>query len=344
MIKFPGSFLLSILIVAVLGCKRDKPEETDTPSITTGQGGVYVTNEGNFQFGNSSVSYYDPNSGNVTKDLFSSVNNRPLGDVCQSIYKFNGKFFLVVNNSGKIEVVNATNFSSSSTISGFTSPRYFLPVSNNKAYVTDYASGKIWIVDLASNSISGSIICPGWTEEMHLSYGKVWVTNQKRDKVYIVDAQTDFLIDSVAVGFAGNSIREDKFGKLWVLCSGNSSTGLVASLHKIDPFLRIVEKTFSFAGNDSPFRLNMNTGNDTLYYLNRGVFKMSINEINLPSNAFIAQGNKNFYSLGVAPSGEIYVGDAIDYVQRGKIYRYSSTGIEITSFLADIIPGNFYFD
>jgi hypothetical protein len=39
----------------------------------------------------------------------------------------------------------------------------------------------------------------------------------------------------------------------------------------------------------------------------------------------------------------IYVSDAIDYVQKGKVYIYKPDGILSNSFSAGIIPGEFYF-
>ena len=59
--------------------------------------------------------------------MFFQTNGTPLGDVVQSITQFNNNAYVVVNNSNKIEVIDITNFSSIATITGFTSPRYFLP-------------------------------------------------------------------------------------------------------------------------------------------------------------------------------------------------------------------------
>jgi len=60
--------------------------------------------------------------------------------------------------------------------------------------------------------------------------------------------------------------------------------------------------------------------------------------------ALISQGSRNLYGLGVDPTtGNIYVSDAIDYVQKGKVYRYHPDGSLIDSFTAGVIPGGFYF-
>jgi hypothetical protein len=38
---------------------------------------------------------------------------------------------------------------------------------------------------------------------------------------------------------------------------------------------------------------------------------------------------------------EVYIADAVDYTQQGKIYRYSASGELIDEFYVGIIPGAF---
>lgn len=346
MIKIHSSYLITTLLVLLLSsCRKDKPPKETEQSIQIIQnGGVYITNEGNFQYGNATVSYYDIASETAIEDLFQPANHTALGDVCQSMYLFNNKAYIVLNNSEKIEVVNPTTFISIGTISGFTSPRYFLPVSNDKAYVTDIYSGKISIVNLNSQSISGAIPCQGATEELVLAYGKAFVTNTKRNYVYVIDTDGDIMTDSVLVSYGSNSIVEDKNGKLWVLCEGKS--GIPAGLHRFNPINGEVEQSFQFSNpSDRPWRLQINGSNDTLYFLNKGVFQMAITADNLPESPLIATDGRMLYALGVDPqSGTIYLSDAIDYVQRGRIYRYLPNGSLIGSFLAGTIPNGFYFN
>lgn len=342
-----SKYLLFVLLVFFVSCRKDKPEENAKPMAVVGSsGGVYITNEGNFQFGNARVSYYDIASTTITEDLYQTANKISLGDVCQSICFFNSKAYIVVNNSGKVEVVNPKTFVSSATIIGLSSPRYFLPVSNNKAYVSDLYANAISVVDLSNNSKTGSISCPGWTEEMVLSYGKAFVTNEYKDKVYIINTLNDILEDSIQVGYGSNSIKADKNGKIWVLCGGSITKGIKASLYKINPITKLVEQNFQFPnGTENPWRLHINGGNDTLYFLNGGVFRMPVIATTLPATAFVPQGRHAFYGIGIEPhSGILYISDAVDYVQRGVIYRYRNDGTLINSFLAGIVPGDFYFN
>lgn len=339
--------LIFIYILAFCSCRKDKPDDTIDKHISlSNSGGVFITNEGNFQFGNAKVGYYDIATATATEDLYQPANNVSLGDVCQSMCLFNGKVYIVVNNSGKVIVVNPLTFVAKATIKGFTSPRYFLPVSNSKAYVTDLYSNSIAIVDLTTNTITGNIHCAGWTEELALAYGKAFVTNQYRDKIYVINTLNDILEDSIQVSYGSNSIREDKNGKLWVMCGGSKTNNVYAGLYRINPITKQVEQSFQFPNlTDNPCRLDINSTNDTLYFLNKGVYQMSISSGNLPANALITQGTRNFYGIGIEPnSGIVYVADAIDYVQRGKIYRYKPDGTLINSFLSGIIPGDFYFN
>ena len=117
-------------------------------------------------------------------------------------------------------MVDINSFSSIATITGFTSPRYILPISTNKAYVTDLYSNSIQIVDLISNSISGSIALSGWTEELLLHNDTVYVCDVSNDNLLIINPNNNTLIDSVKLGVQPNSIVKDQNNKLWIMCDG----------------------------------------------------------------------------------------------------------------------------
>ena len=329
-------------VLFCVSCLKDKPP-VDNATVNVSSAGVYITNEGNFLFGNASVSFYNIAENTVQEDLFKPTNNKSLGDVAQSMCIYNDKIYIVVNNSGKIEVVDAKTFASQATISGFLSPRYFVPVNSAKAYVSDFKANAISIINLSANTVSGSISCSGWTEEMILSNGKVFVTSKNRDKVYVINTSNDVITDSIVVTYGSNSIKEDKNGKLWVLCNGDENLKILAALHRINPITLQLEQSFFFSSG-SPWRLKINGSKDTLYFLNNGVFKMATGAVVLPDQSFIPSGNRNFYGLGIDPvSGVVYVADAMDYVQKSIIYRYQPNGVLINSFKSGVISGDFYF-
>ena len=86
--------LLLALAAMLFSCKPDNPVNPN--GVTIGSG-VFVLNEGNFQFSNGSLSFYDPKADTVANNLFYKVNNAPLGDVAESMAMMDGKLYIVVN-------------------------------------------------------------------------------------------------------------------------------------------------------------------------------------------------------------------------------------------------------
>ncbi len=339
------NLVIFIVFITVSACVKDKPNTTVAPSIQlTTNKKVYVVNEGNFMNSNSSVSLYDPGSSQVIEDFYKTQNNFNLGDVAQSVTKANSDFYVVVNNSGKI-VVCDNNFKFKATISGLTSPRFLLPISNSKAYVSDLYANVINVINLNSNSISGTIPCNGWTEKMILIYNKAFITNMKTNYVYIVNTLNDTKADSINVGPSTGNILIDKNDKVWVLSAGTATSGINASLKKINAITNLVETTISFAVGDAPSALCMNKTKDTLYFLNNGIYQMPISAVTLPPAALINKGNKNFYGLGINPNDyTIYAADALDYIQKSNVYIFDISGNQKSFFKAGINSNGFYFE
>jgi hypothetical protein len=341
-----GSVLLFTfgLLFLLVSCKKDTPPDDNNPDIIK-EHGVFIVNEGNYMWSNASVSFYNFVNGQYFEDVFDEVNNRPLGDVAQSITVSNGKAYIVVNNSNKIEIVDLKYFTSVGVITGLTSPRYFLPVTVTKAYVSDLYSNSISIVDLSSNAKTGSIPCKGSTEEMLVVGNEVYVTNTRTDKIYIVNSSSDAVADSIQVGFASNSMAVDKNGKLWVFCAGDAANSIHASIYRVNTATRMVEQSFTLPdGLDIWDKMRMNAAKDTLYYMDKGIFQMPIDASALPSTALIGQRSSMFHGLAVNPiDNSIFVADAVDYIQKGKVRYYSSTGVLKGTINTGIIPVDFYF-
>jgi DNA-binding beta-propeller fold protein YncE len=325
-------------------CVKDKPELTPSVSVNPDNSAkVYIINEGNFGSGNSSLSRYQPDSLKVLEDIYKTQNNQSLGDVAQSMKRIKDKYYIVVNNSGKI-VICDLNFNKTGLITNLTSPRFIVQVNDTKAYVSDYKANALHIIDLSSGTKTGSVVCKGWTEEMLLVNNKVYVCNLSKKYLYVIDATKDQISDSILVGSNANGIVLDKDGKIWVLSSGDATFG-PGRLSRINPVNNTLEAVLPFAAGQSPFRLCINGKKDSLYFLDNNVYRLSVYSAGLPKEAFVIAGTKNFYGLGIDPvNSDCYLSDALDYVQRSQISVYKLNGELKTQFKAGINSNGFYFE
>lgn len=321
------------------------------PSLTVDGNGVYILNEGNFQYGNASLSYYDPATKTVENEVFYRANGMKLGDVAQSMTIHNNAGWIVVNNSHVVFKIDLKTFREIGRIEGFTSPRYIHFVNDSKAYVTQIWDNRIAIVNPERYEITGYIEVPGMkqstasTEQMLQVGDYVYcVCWSHQRQVIKIDTGSDAVVESIEVGAQPQSMAVDCNGYLWVLTDGGykgSPSGYEQpKLNKIDLSLFEVVKTFEFPITDSPSELTVSSDGKCLYWLNKDVWKMSVTDEKLPSTPFIRNIGTIFYGLSLDSFRyEIYVADAIDYQQQGMVYRYSSQGDMIDSFYVGIIPG-----
>jgi len=96
------SFLLVFVVMAFLdSCSKDPIRQVTGPEIPppddtiTFDKGFFIVNEGNYTWGNASVTFIDEASGVIEQDLYQRINNKPLGDVAQSMEIINGKGYIV---------------------------------------------------------------------------------------------------------------------------------------------------------------------------------------------------------------------------------------------------------
>lgn len=336
MFKNYKTVVISFFVVLfAISCKKDeaKPETPETKS-----GGAVIICEGLFGNANSRIDYYNNETETLETNVFFKANNRLLGDVAQSAIEFNNELYVVVNNSGKIERINKTNFKSISIVQNLLSPRIILPLSN-KLYVSDLYANKIHIISYPSLNYTGSIPLNGWVEEMLELENYVYSSNNDRPYIYIINKSSDLLVDSIYTSEATGSIVLDANNKIWAL---TGITGGSVSLLKVNPFSKTVEATYSTSANGA-MKLRCNKAKDKLYFLSGSkVYQMGINEAS-PS-IFLDQPNANWYGLKEDPiTGNIWICNAKSYVENGEIQVYTPSGQLLKTIETGIIPNDIVF-
>jgi hypothetical protein len=336
-----------LLAFYVTSCQKDLPAKL------TDSRGVYIVNEGNFNFGNAEVSGYNPTTKDVENNLFKSANGFSLGDVAQSMFIKDTLGFVVVNNSQKIEVVSLPSFKKISTIFiNGSSPRYLLPINDSIAYVTELYANKIHVINFSKGEIVTEISIPQYTEQLVKVGSEVFVQGKKiqtntnaRGAVFKLNAISHTLVDTKYFNGDVTGLVKDNQNRIWVSVGENTSTADIAALHCFNTNF-LVQKTFAVnVPGQSIQHLQTNGLGNVLYFTQGDMFQMNVDAAALPTTPLISKGNKNIYAVGINPkTDEVYISDALDYVQSSRIYHYEKTGTLVHSFTAGYIAGQFVFN
>ncbi|MFN8239497.1 MAG: hypothetical protein U0X39_01950 [Bacteroidales bacterium] len=338
--------LLLLLAFDLLSCEKEEIGNVNTLSGSLAGSGFFLLNEGNYMSGNGSLSFLPGDGSILHNDIFQAINGRPLGDVANHCLVKGDTCFIVVNNSGKVEVIESSTGRSLKTITGLVSPRQITKVSNHKAYVSSLYSDQISIIDLESCELKGKISMRRTSEAILLSSGKVFVSNWASGKeIIVINPDTDQVIDSLVTGAEPESMVVDGDGKIWVLCTGGYSGKYNPELVVFNPAdLNIIKRIVFSPGNNAPSSLVINNKRDSIYYIAGHVWSMNTGSTELPSNPLIRSEGRTFYRLCISPSnGNIMVTDARDYQLPGYLLVFSPGGNLKKSYKAGIIPGYICF-
>ena len=187
----------------------------------------------------------------------------------------------------------------------------------------------------------------GSTEQM-VQYGKYVYVNcwSYQNRILKIDTETDKVVDELVVGIQPTSLVMDCNNKLWTVTDGGyegSPYGHEApSLYRIDAETFTIEKQFRFKFGDWPSEVQLNGTKDKLYWLNDDVWMLDLTKEHAQPEVFLPYDGTLYYGLTICPhTGDVYIADAIDYVQQGMVYRYSKERKLVDSFYVGIIPGAF---
>jgi YVTN family beta-propeller protein len=310
--------------------------------------GILIVNEGLMNAGTAEITHYNPTTKQTQQNIFGAANsNRALGDVAQSMTYYNGLYYIVVNNSNKIEVVDM-EFKSVTAFENIQQPRY-IQFGGGKCYVSSWGNGgQVYVLSPATGSLIKTIPTGFGPEKMMLIDGMIYVANSggwgHGTTISVINTGTDEVEQTIEVGDNPIDMVLDNENMLWVLLAGkyNESWTEVtgAGLVKINPRTNQKTLTVDFTTSTGT-AVSLCTDGQTLYYLyNGGINRMGTNMEVAPASPFISG---YFYKL-YFNNAKFYACDPGIWQTSGKVYEINpTTGVGTDTITAAIGPSYVLF-
>ena len=333
-------------------CKKDVTIRAIEPVQLTPAIGEYILSEGGFGSNNTKLSYYVNSTATISGDFFLQQNPSipaGLGDTGNDMIIYGGKLYIVMNNSGRVTVTNASNAIFLKNISFFNGPANKFPRSlvgaRGKVYVTA-SDNTVSVIDTSALTIIKTIPVGANPEGIAASANYLYVANSggfnpvPDSTVSLVDLNTETEIRKIKVGVNPNKIEISAGGNIFVSAYGNFTT-IPASLSVIDGSSNLTSVNLGSGFNYSHIRIF----NDIAYlYNNYGgggtakVYNTATNTV--IRNEFVTDGTaiQTTYGINVdEQNGDVYIADARNFTTAGSVTCFSSAGVKKFSF--SVAPG-----
>lgn len=354
-----NAILIASLTFLFVSCS-DQTDPTEDQDIHSNFRAI-VINEGQYGEGTASITSIS-HTGEVEHDVFKKANNdRPIGDVAQSLTKINNKYYVTLSNSKKIEVVDANTLETIETMSMDmdVAPMYIQYLGDDSIAVTDakYKENSLehslMILDIKHGTkrpiVRRNVTLQGMLYQMCLTNSKLFVGG---DQMYVFDLNKitqegarpiKNKAGSTLASIPYSKIVEDKNDKLWVLTA--------STLYSIDPETEktVNEIDLSSIGIDSwGACLDISPDGKTLY-VNAywKVYTIDVDSPQTPTSPIISIENSNtVYNMSISKENTVFLNEVIyGSTSRARIYEYDpKTSTKINTFEAGIYPRSIHFE
>lgn len=313
-------------------------DETELPAKEAKR--ILILSEGFYGDNSASLAHYDFDKQVLTKDYFTSVNQRGLGDTANDAIRYGAKIYVVVNSSSTVEVIAANTGKSLKQIPMKTAgnqakqPRYAAAY-GGKVYVTSH-DDTVTRIDTTTLSIDGSVQVGPDPEGICIANNNIYVANSggmnfpNYDKtVSVIDLKSFTETKKIEVGLNPKRVYADKEGDVYVYSVGNYTT-VPATFQKITPKDEVA--AFDEVKNIMDFTLSGDKA--FIYYKDYATSETVVSVFDCLNDKLLTGkliADKSIaipYSITVDPfSGDIYLTDAVEYVKiLGNVYCYDKTG------------------
>ena len=352
-IKLNALFIAFALLTVLAACHKDKViPNPGTPKAE--RAGVYILNQGGFGANNSTLTYYDYTTKQLTADLYQTINGSGLGDTGNDAEIYGSKMYIVVNVSNVIDIVNAKTgklIKQDSMVNNKVGrePRSVAFYKGN-AFITSY-DGTVAVMDTASLAITKYITVGRNPEQLVVSNGKLYVANSgglsfgnPDNTVSVIDLNSLTETKKITVIANPVTMAADTYGHVYVLSLGDFAS--------IKGGMTIIDNTTDAVKSQATLSLGYNipmaANGDFVYY------PTADNKIAVYNAKTQTAGAANFitdgtvittpYAISVdSLSGEVFVSDAKDYASNGTLYAFDKTGKKEYTITTGINPGRITF-
>ena len=375
-------FSVAAMAIAV-SCSKDETTSRDADlagvNVTVGEKNgafkkLFVLNEGNFQKNNATLDFLRFFNGNYISDAFGSMNPavvQGLGDTGNDLALHEGKLWVVMNGSGAVHVLDASDETLLATVA-VPDPRY-IAFDASHAYVSSYAGaiyggeetkGKVYRVDLKNYKVDGEVEVGCQPEGIAVAGGKVYVANSggydyvHENTISVIDPSSFKVTGSVTTASNLHFLAADSQNNLWVSSYGESSwyqddAGNWLSNMSEPMGLYKISGTSSTAVKDVHVNCMTLCGDGYIYAIGNAaemaggydntLYKISVNNGQVTSKSLSgtdASKVGNPYGICVNPkNGDIYIGDA-DYTGPGKVWCFTKDLQTKWSAVAGMLPAH----
>lgn len=378
---FKSDLIIYCLAVGSLltGCRTDEvtiPSENETIdggiSADGAVKGFYLLNEGNMGSNKCTLDFCDLSTGEYFRNIYAERNPNAvmeLGDVGNDLGIYDGRLYIVVNCSHKVEVTDA--------VTGIRIGQVDIPncryvrFYDGMVYVSSYVGpvqpgadspkGAVYEIDPSTLKVTRQVTVGYQPEEMEIIDGYMYVANSGGyrapdydNTVSVIEMASFRQTKQIPVAINLNHVRADRYGRLWVTSRGNNSD--------IPSCIALLTPTEEAGGMTVEKIIDVPAANiaiheDCLYYFSSpsaltgsaAVYGVIDVESATPTGrSFITDGTENEirlpYGLAVNPdNGDIYLTDAKNYVSSGTLYAFSPEGKKKWSVRTGDIPSAIAF-
>lgn len=321
--------------------------------------GLYLLNEGNMNMNKASLDYLDLATGLYNRRVFTAYNpevTKGLGDVGNHISIYGSLLYIVVNNSNKVEVVDAATSRRIKQLD--VNQCRYVDFYKNKAYITSN-DGFVAVVDTATLEITNKIKTGRNPEQLVVAGDKLYVTNSGgysppnyEKTISVIDLRTEREIRRIEAGINLHRMALDAYGDLYVTSRGDYYT-IPSRIYVIDTEADTVKLTMNIAASNLCIHKDLAyiysvewsyiTGSNTITYT-----LLNVKDEQLLDRNFITDGTDKQiripYGIAVDPdTDDVYVTDAKDYVTPGTLHCYDKQGKRKWSVTTGDIPAHFVF-